>query len=290
MRSNGSNVLLIRTRNSPIAYEFSIHAPLSMMLNRQYEEIANHYERVFAQIPPQGRFQPSCNAPRAKIKECTETIETLQLLHHVSTCASDPCRGKYCPLGLQECDRLNALGHHIRGCQDPQCTFPECQKWNVAMKTHWKDVESEKCRDSGCLMCALNRPTTLDTGERNRIGGNSFHTCRGGIRSQLLRIYNEKRKINQEQAGGSRRIKEHTSKCRSCLMHAIQLMPAENAHKTFLWSLDGYAGKTSNNNCDILKSMIQNIINHRGEILALWNNGQEDDVWDTVTSLMVFGG
>ncbi|KAI8108216.1 hypothetical protein M9434_006245 [Picochlorum sp. BPE23] len=174
---------LNRTPSSEEMWNRIGHVPLSMMLNRQYEEIANHYERPCA---------------REKIKECT--------------------------------------------------------------------------------------------GEINRVGGSSLRRCREGIRSQLLRMYNAKTKTNQEQAGGSQRIKEHTSKCRSCLMHAIQLMPAENAHRTFLWSLDDYGGKTSNNNCDILKSMIQNIINHRGEILALWNNGQEDDdVWDMVTFLMVFG-
>ncbi|WPT11017.1 LOW QUALITY PROTEIN: hypothetical protein PSENEW3n2_00002189 [Picochlorum sp. SENEW3] len=127
------------------------------------------------------------------------------------------------------------------------------------------------------------------TGEINRVGGISLSRCREGIRSQLLRMYNEKVRIDQEQAGGSN---EHMSKCRSCLMHAIQLMPAENAHKTFLWSLDGYEGKTSNSNGAILESMIQNIINYREEILAIWNEGQEgleDDVWDMVTTLIVSG-
>ena len=270
------------------------HVPLSMILQEKYEEIANHYEHVCAQkMTPS---QPYCDAAREKIKECTESIERLQLLHHVSTCTSDPSRGKHCPVGLQECDRLNALGHHIRGCQDPRCTFPDCQKWNVAMKKHWQDVRQEKCRNSGCLMCALNRPTTtLDTGERNRVGGRSFRRCRDGIRSQLLRMYNEKVRIDQEQAGGIHSAKEHASKCRSCLMHAIQLMPIENAHKTFLWSLDGYQGKKASNNSEILESMIQNIINYREEILAIWNEDgkepteKEESVWDGVASIIVFG-
>lgn len=159
------------------------------------------------------------------------------------------------------------------------------------MKKHWNDARHEKCRNSGCSMCAINRPMTLDTGKRNRVGGRSFHNCREGLRSQLVGIYNAKKKPSNQQAGGSQSAKEHTSKCRSCLIHAIQLMPTENSTNTFLWSLDGYGGKKSSKNGVILQSMIQNIINYREEILGIWNRERkdDDDVWDMVTTLMVFG-